>query len=324
MKIKKSTWIYASLTLLVAAYIVAATVYGRRAMSERLCKGVLITVHDTAQMKFVTPLELAAELGRVREKALVTPVEEFNLDSLERMLRSFDKIEKVTVNMLTNDKLHIDVWPMQPVARIFDPFGASYYINREGKRIVADARYFLDVPVVAGDFSAITRPATYVIPLIDFIEADTLWKHMISMVKMDARNDLILVPAIRGHVINIGDTLDLRDKFDRLRRVYTEVLPVKGWNFYDTITVKWRGQVVATRRLKQLPDPVYADDENEEQVDISTMMAGDNIAPGQAVEGQPVKVDEITPGRRAEHQKADSAATHNATPPKTDNNKKTG
>ena len=34
-------------------------------------------------------------------------------------------------------------------------------------------------------------------------------------------------------------------------RFYREVLPVKGWNYYDTISVKWRGRVVATRREKK-------------------------------------------------------------------------
>ena len=297
---KKSTWIYATLTILLAGYLVAATVMGGRAASERMCKGVLITVHDTAEIRFVSANELASELGKVRALALATPVDAFNLDSIERALESFDKIERATVNILTNDKLHIEIWPMQPVVRIFDPFGASYYINRDGKRIMADARYFLDLPVVAGEFGPTTRPPTYVLPVVNFIESDSLWRRMVSMVKMDRSMDLILVPAVRGHVVNLGDTTDLPAKFNRLHRMYTEVLPVKGWNYYDTISLKWRGQVVATLRKKQLDSPRYDDDTNDEQVDLSAMMVDDNVAAGQALAGRPANIDLITPGRKAE------------------------
>ena len=31
-------------------------------------------------------------------------------------------------------------------------------------------------------------------------------------------------------------------------------MPFKGWNYYDTISVKFRGQIVATRRDKK---PLY-------------------------------------------------------------------
>ena len=27
------------------------------------------------------------------------------------------------------------------------------------------------------------------------------------------------------------------------------MLPVKGWDFYDTITLKWHGQIVASKRI---------------------------------------------------------------------------
>ena len=43
----------------------------------------------------------------------------------------------------------------------------------------------------------------------------------------------------------------IENKFNRIKTFYKEVMPVKGWNYYDTISVKWRGQVVTTRRDKQ-------------------------------------------------------------------------
>ena len=68
---------------------------------------------------------------------------------------------------------------------------------------------------------------------------------------------------------------NIENKFARLRRMYEEVLPVKGWDCYDTLAVKWSGQVVATKRAKKLADSkVKYDDEIENEApDVGSMIA---------------------------------------------------
>ena len=59
--------------------------------------------------------------------------------------------------------------------------------------------------------------------------------------------------------------------------MYHKVLPVRGWDYYDTLSVKWGGQVVATRRLKSLGEPIIRFDregEADPDEDISTMVTG--------------------------------------------------
>lgn len=263
-------WLFFGLSLLVIAYLVAAWMFTASASQERMCNGVLITVHDTADIHFVTPQELAAELGDLPQTARSTRLADIDIDSIERMLNHFDKIERVNVNLLSSGKILIDVWPMRPVARIFDLAGHSYYINRAGKRIEAQPGYFLDVPVIHGDFSS-SFPATSLIPVIDYIENDPDWHDAISMIEARSPNDIILVPVIRGHVINLGDTTDFADKFKRLKLMYSKVMSTKGWNFYKEISVKWKGQVVGLRRdAKQLVPEYIVDEQNDEESTVST------------------------------------------------------
>ena len=225
------SWLFAILTVITVGYLVAAWFMTKSAAANRMCQGVLIAVHDPSELHFVTPRGLSAELGDLPSRALDTRLADIDIDSIERMFNLFDKIERVNVNILTSGKLLIDVWPMRPVARIFDSAGQSYYINRAGKRIAAEPGYFLDVPVVKGDFSP-TFPATSLIPLIDYIEADPDWRDAISMIEARSSGDIILVPVIRGHVINMGDTTNFADKFRRLKLMYSKVMSSKGWDFY--------------------------------------------------------------------------------------------
>ena len=124
------------------------------------------------------------------------------------------------------------------------------------------------MPVIAGDFDSL-HPATDILPLINRLEGDKDWSAIISHYRVDPRNrDIILVPMIRGHVINLGDTTALESKLARVMAMYHKVLPLKGWEYYDTLSVKWGGQCVATRRDKVIPQSmILFDQEGEAEAD---------------------------------------------------------
>jgi hypothetical protein len=106
--------------------------------------------------------------------------------------------------------------------------------------------------------------------LLDYIAADQGLDALVSTVKQERNGNITIIPSIRGHVINFGDTSMLADKFARLRTFYREVMPVRGWETYDTLAVKWRGRIVATRRNKALGQSLLVAN-NEEFDDIDDM-----------------------------------------------------
>lgn len=252
--------------------MVFALIWTKKQASHACCQGIDIEITDTIGHGFVTSREVARELGTLPDKAVGRLLDSIDIDSVERVMNSIDKFEHASVTRTTDGLIHLHVSPMHPVARVWDN-GRSYYINREGKRIKADARYHTDVPVISGTFDSVFAP-TALLPLLDYIEADSTWSSLITMIKTDRRHNVILIPMIRGHVINFGSVANIPDKFARLHRMYTDVLPVKGWSYYDTLSVKWDGQVVATRRHNKLPAPsVIVDDGSDDDVgDIGTML----------------------------------------------------
>ena len=90
-------------------------------------------------------------------------------------------------------------------------------------------------------------------------------------------NNVYIVPCILGHVVNIGHIDNLDNKFAKLREFYTKVMPEKGWLYYDTISLKFSHQVVATRRVKAVKsDFDWANQPDEADADIETMMVSDS------------------------------------------------
>ena len=274
----KKTLLWCILSILLVGYITTITIISNDWAQRQLCAKVDIVVNDPANIKFVTVEDITREIGNEDNQYLTKKVSEINTYELEKKLNLIDKIERSNCVIYNNSVLRIDVEPMVPVARIFDN-EKSYYINKEGKMMLADNRYLIDVPIIVGSFDSIYK-ATSMLPLVSFIKNDTIWNSLVSGVKVDKNHDIIIVPMIKGHVINFGDTSLMKNKFDRLRTIYKEIMPIKGWNYYDTISVKWRGQVVATKHNKRKTTitSTFADSIDEEEVSVETMNVTREVA----------------------------------------------
>lgn len=236
-----------------------------------------IAVEDSLSTGFITAEDISQECGNILRRIGTLRRDSVDIGVLEAHLRASDKIEHANVYLLNNGSLQIDVTPMTPVARVFED-NASYYINTVGKRISAEPRYHIDVPVVVGSFPA-SRPAVRLLPLLDYIAAHPDINALVSTVKQDRNGDIIIVPCVRGHVINFGDTSLVDNKFARVKAFYHKVAPVCGWNTYDTVSVKWRGRITATHRNKDLGNSALAVtvEDFEDFDDVETMTGNDEV-----------------------------------------------
>lgn len=238
-------WVILALLL---AYVGYAAVWARAEAAKNACKGIEIHIVERSTTDSVTHNGVLAEINRYPAKIIGSQIPTINTKKLETYLKSFPQFEDVVCSFSTSGILKVSVTPMVPELRVFED-SASYYINKEGKRMNSKASFFVDVPVVSGKFTDKFTPAD-ILPVTRFIGSDPVLNRLIGMVHADDADNIILIPRIHGHVINFGDTNRLEDKKKALMAVYKKVIPYKGWEEYDTISVKFRGQVVATRRNK--------------------------------------------------------------------------
>lgn len=248
------------LTVLTAAYCCFAIPLTGKMAREACVTGIDVELTDP-QSRFVSTRDVIIETGIDPDTIGRCLRHNFDLHALEQRLRASDKLQQANVSLRSNGRIHILVEPMVPVARVFDKGKPSYYINVGGKEIKAELRYHIDVPVLIGSFDSI-HPAKRLLPLLDKIASDPGIGSMVATVTQEPDGNIIIVPTIVGHVVNFGDTSCVDDKFNRLKAFYKRVAPTKGWLHYDTISVKWHNQVVATRRNKA-PKPVTLPTEEE-------------------------------------------------------------
>lgn len=278
----------------MAAAIVAGILWAHGKYSGEVCNAVEVEVINADSTSFVTPQGVLNDLKSQGIVIVGKRMKNINASDIEEALTLSPYLENADVVKCQDGRVLIRVSQLLPVVRVFD--GAdSYYANRAGKRMAATINYHCDVPVVQGHFTR-KYPVTRIVPLIDYVEQDSLLKSLVTMYCVHDTNNIILVPEFSGHVINIGSADGFENKFAKLKLFYREVMPKRGWNTFDTISVKWNHQIVATRRAKAVVQSIEYDPEDDEQApDVETMTLGTAEDAKKQADGDEKRADEKKP-----------------------------
>lgn len=277
----RSTILKWSILTLVVAYTAWVTVWAHGEAANTVCRDIRVDIERTSSADSTTRAGVLHELAGYPGRIIGSPLSDINLQSVENYLGKLSNFENVECNLTADGDLHVSVRPMIPVMRVFDGSN-SFYVNRQGKVIPSNPRFFVDVPVVSGKFSRAFSPAS-LLPVVSFVKNDNFLRNLVGMTVANDPDNIILVPRILGHVINFGDTTRLDEKRDALLLFYRKVIPYKGWQEYDTISVKFNGQIVATRRNKTLASrgPLSVEDDDMEEATLPD--APENAAENTAV-----------------------------------------
>lgn len=258
-----------SLLVLLTFYVVAMFVWSRAEASRHRCMGIEVEIVGDDRIGTISEESVKGVLEKYPKPLTGAPVNTINTFEVAEYLRKYNNFESVECLMTSQSKLKVKIVPMIPEIRVFDG-DKSYYVNKDGKIINSHARFFVEVPIVSGNFTKNFTPKE-VLPVVRFVQSDEMLKQLTGMIVARDRNNIILVPRIKGHVINLGDTTRLAEKSVAILTAYKKILPNKGWETYDTISVKFKGQIVATRRDKKPLYPVveFVEDADGEEESLA-------------------------------------------------------
>lgn len=260
------------------AYVVVMFVWARAEAGRHLCSGIEVAVEGKGKVSSISDKSVLDVLKDYDGRIVGQPLHLVNTYEIAEYLRRFNNFESVDCMITSKGNLKVKVVPMVPAIRVFED-SKSYYVNKDGKAMAAVPGFHVDVPVVTGRFSKKFRPQD-VLPVVRFMQSDSLLNNVVGMVQALDKDNIILVPRIKGHVINIGDTTRLQEKRRAILTAYRSILPYKGWDTYDTISVKYKGQIVATRRDKKPLFPIAAledlDDAEEATLQASNLQETPN------------------------------------------------
>lgn len=197
-----------------------------------------------------------AEITKILEEAFPElkaglMLEEVPMKEIEARLLGHPFVKSVEAMLGQKGILNLKISQHQPIARIAQPMGADGYITTEGRVIPTSTSYTSRVLILEGNYAEvlmdkgdITADMPELMDLIRFITEDDFWNAQITELEVNSKDNIRLFQQVGRQVIEFGDAHDIANKFDRIAVFYKEILPRKGWNAYDRVSVKFKDQIV--------------------------------------------------------------------------------
>jgi cell division protein FtsQ len=246
---------------LLAAAIVLAYLAGKDSRRTIRCEGVDIVILDSMKNSFVSENDVRAyldkEYGRYKDEA----IDSIDLVKIEKIIDGRSAVLKSHAYVTRDGILHIDVTQRRPIVR-FQKNDGGFYADKDGfifplQRSFASHVQIIDgkIPLAAnsGYKGAIADPKEKewfdrIMEIVNFIEKDRTWKDKIVQISVREDGDLILIPREGRERFLFGQPEDVEEKFSKMEKYYTHILPAKGEGHYRTVDLKYKGQIVCREK----------------------------------------------------------------------------
>ena len=134
--------------------------------------------------------------------------------------------------------------------------GRDYYIDFNGEIFPTSTIYservllvnFYDTKITKEKNIKFFQKGDKIFKLIKYINNDDFWRKQITQINILKDGDIIMIPQITKQKIYFGDTQEIDLKFKKLLLFYKVILPTKGWNYYESVNLKYKNQIVCDKK----------------------------------------------------------------------------
>ena len=261
-------WLKISLWTVFAIVLITIIVFVKKAMDEKIVPAPQIIVHADAENAFLTNEELHEKLKRAGLLFSGQTREELKIEDIEKFISSISQVKKVEVFQSLDGSWKIDVDMRIPIARVFNKYGETFYIDDEGFIMDVSASHTARTLIISGEVKdkklsvsvneIINNDSLISIRKLDdiyrisrYVCNDPLFHSLIGQVHLDRSGDFVLIPLVGDQKIVFGSAysdFEVEEKFKKLKIFYKEAMPYEGWDTYKEISLKFDGQIVCKKK----------------------------------------------------------------------------
>ncbi len=247
----------ALLAIAIAGCIVASYIAGMEARRPLVCKGIRIEVLDSAENSFVSASDVRRFIDKSYGNIIGEPLDSIDLTKIEHIVDRRSAVRKSQAYVTRDSLLNIKVTQRKPVVR-FQKKDGGFYADAEGYIFPLQSTYASHVQIVdgniplaansgyKGDISDPEEKAWFrsVMDIINYMEDSKVWKGKIVQISVDQKGELILIPREGKEMFLFGQPHSINEKFRKMEKYYTTIVPEKGSARYTSVDVRFTGQIV--------------------------------------------------------------------------------
>ena len=236
------------LMVVLASYLFVSFFFLRSYAAEDKCRDLQVEITDSAVLHYISPADVYNYIEDFEMDPCGKPLGGIDTEKMERTLMSNGVLGSVECYKKVGGTVCVEVTQRVPIMRVMADDG-NYYVDAEGQRMAVRTQYQAHLPLVTGRVDSVL---TYrdMLPLARYIYNHRFWNAQIEQIYVNERHEVELVPRVGGQTILLGSVQDFETKLDNLMLVYKKVFSKAGWAMYDTVSLKFKNQVVCTRKKK--------------------------------------------------------------------------
>lgn len=222
-------------------------------------KEVIVDIHHLAdgQNDLIKEKDVRLIVNRsLDEKVENKRREDLDVERIEQVLEQDPFIENAESFVDAAGNLNLKIFQREPILRIIDNNNLNYYLDKNGIKMPLSKYFSARVPIVTGavppyvsDFLLRKKYALKeVFNLVNILNADAFFAPMVQQIVVDAAGEFTIIPILGDQKIRIGTLDDIEEKLERLKTFYKEAMPYEGWKKYNSISVKYKGQIVCKKK----------------------------------------------------------------------------
>lgn len=261
-------WVRITIWSAFALMVFVLMYFTQRAQDEVALGPPEIQVHVKGDAHFITKEEILTDLEFHQLWHNGQKAGELKVEEIERYLSGISQVKDVKVFRRLGGDWKIDVTTRKPIARVFNRFGETFYLDDEGVIMDVSAQHAARTLVVTGEISdrkdeenldeIINNDSLISIRNLDdiyrisnYVCNDPVFHALIGQIHLEKNGDFVLIPLVGDQKIIFGSALseeEVAEKFKKLRIFYKEAMPYEGWDVYSEISLKYEDQIVCKKK----------------------------------------------------------------------------
>ena len=245
MKISWKIVFIAIACLAVVSYIIAATITLSGKSATEVCRGLQISVMDSATASFVTPDDIDRMLKNHDISMLGVTMNQIHLSDIDKLIAKNPYVDNVECYKTLDGNIKINIWQRQPIAEVMG--STNYYLDNQLNKLPILIGHSAFVPIISGDVSD-TFLSRDLFPFVQYIHQHEFWNAQIEQIYLPSDSLIELVPRLGNCVINLGTIDRYEQKMNKLMELYQHALTYVGWDRYSYIDLQYKDRVICTKR----------------------------------------------------------------------------
>ncbi len=250
--------------------IIALIVFFRSRISHydsTVCAEFKIEFVNADSLSFITPESVRSDVRSGYQAIDGSKMSDIDLNKIREVIAANPYVSSVSVFKSLDAVITAEIVLREPLMRVFDNNGNSYLVDRKGEMMPVpyNHSYFLvcltgcvpdfspslfgkeirHLELNSNDGSEALNAAWMIASVLD---ADEIFSQMISQIHIIQPDSIELIPAIGDFIIQFGKPDELEEKIEKLKILYSEIIPYVDMNQYAGVDITIKNQFVFQKK----------------------------------------------------------------------------